>query len=156
MVNSMKMLREVSGIHSICIYNPNSFTMVYRTKSLFGCFLLSVLLGPLSLFYVSFWAGLTMLFLPVIVLSFVSYEFLDNNMLLLRHYPMSLMIWGAVYWLLCIICMTALVHEQNTMIREALEENGEIEEDRVNVHMLSWLQDNTGKTVNDYFARHPH
>lgn len=128
--------------------------MVYKTKSLLGCFLLSVLLGPLSLFYVSFLAGLIMLFIPVAALSFISYEFLDNNMLLLRHYPMSLMIWGAVYWLLCIICMVALVHEHNTIAKEALEEDDD--QERVNVHMLSWLQDNTGKTVNDYYARHPH
>lgn len=79
--------------------------------------------------------------------SIIAYLFLDSQLTKLLHYPLTLEIWGAIYWIISIV---ATAEEVKILNRE----NATDDEVYFNLRQSpveKWLQNNPGKSINDYY-----
>lgn len=120
---------------------------IKKTHDLFGWIICAFLIGPFALLLLRFWKGIILLLLPIFFASAVAYLFLDSQLTKLLHYPLTLEIWGAIYWIISIV---AAAEEVKILNRE----NSEDEDDYFNLRQSpveKWLQNNPGKSINDYY-----
>ena len=109
--------------------------------------LLGLLFGPLSLFYFSFWGAIAMFLLPLVSAVMIVQYFLDGEVLRLLKHQESLILWGSVYWVVCVLCMLGLTWEHK--VSRPSEEL--VESQSPNPELSSWLHSNPGSTLNDYY-----
>jgi phosphoglycerol transferase MdoB-like AlkP superfamily enzyme len=112
----------------------------------FAWVICSMLIGPFALLLLRFWKGLVLLALPVIFACSIAVLFLDSQVTSLLHYPTTLKVWGAIYWLVCIAAVIEEVKLQNrTQLIDDVHQNAE------KSPVEQWLKLNPGKSVNDYY-----
>ncbi len=124
-------------------------TTIKQTQKIhdpFAWVICSILIGPFALLLLRFWKGLVILSLPIIFACSVAVLFLDSQITNLFHYPTTLKIWGAIYWLVCIVAVIEEVKLQN---KTRLTEDGQLYTNQSPVEQ--WLKQNPGKSVNDYY-----
>jgi len=102
-------------------------------------------IGPFAMVLLRFWKGILLLLTPIVFCSGIAYLFLDGHLPRLLRYPLTLQVWGAIYWLICIVAVTEEVKLQNRMDAE------EPEIPRLPSPVEIWLRENPGKSVNDYY-----
>ncbi len=154
------------------------FVLVKSYKSAGIAILLTLLFGPVGLFYASVTAGLTMTFIiPVLLVIFIflaasqGYAFLEFSVIV------TLLI-IAFYWLICILWAVVAVGEYNRKIEEEYSRQQAMLNDikytatqsqhasRVDDNsqtgygsntgkpsMQEWMKENPGKGINDYFMK---
>jgi len=111
--------------------------------------LLAILLGPLNFFRFSIREGLIAVIIPPGLFVALMFALFDGNFHEAAHYRKELAIWGGAYWVLCIIASLISHHEQR---QRALTAPLEMQADN---SIKQWLQQNPGKTLNDYFSKFP-
>ncbi|RYY14576.1 MAG: hypothetical protein EOO04_29995 [Chitinophagaceae bacterium] len=119
----------------------------HKKQNLLAWTLCSFLTGPMAVLFLKFWKGVFLLVLPVLFCAGISYLFLDGNAQRLLHYPLTVKVWGAIYWTLCIVVTIDEVRTGQQMEFQEKESPGAAEISPVAL----WLRDNPGKTINDYY-----
>lgn len=87
--------------------------------------------------------------IPMVAVSIISFLFLNNDMTKLVNYPLTLEVWGAFYWIICIVTTADEVKAKN-LRTEVSEEDQQFPASPVS----HWLSNNPGKTINDYYKYH--
>lgn len=153
----------------------HNYVVVKQTKSLGLAILLTLVFGPIGLFYASVVGGLVMCFTPIIVvviglISADSSTFLSGFFLFIVFYALF-------WWLICIIWAAIAVSSYNSKImKEAYQFQSNYSDVKVlnetyDNHYNSphqkgklviqsrpnpedWLKENPGKGLNDYYNRY--
>ena len=85
-------------------------------KSVGLALVLTILFGPIGLFYASISAALTMIFAPVLVLVLFLIGILQENTVLMSLSACFLLFFLLTYWLVCIIWAVISVKKYNKRI----------------------------------------
>lgn len=153
------------------------FILVKSYKSAGIAILLTILFGPIGLFYASVTAGLTMtVFVPILLLSIVLLAY-HTDVVLLDYSLIVVLLVGIFYWLICLIYAVTAVQAYNRKIEEEYERQQKIHNDtkqsvqsvssfqkldnsypvyHTNTHnpnIQDWMKENPGKGINDYFIK---
>lgn len=153
------------------------FILVKSYKSAGIAILLTILFGPIGLFYASVTAGLTMtVFVPILLLSIVLLAY-HTDVVLLDYSLIVVFFVGIFYWLICLIYAVTAVQAYNRKIEEEYERLQKIHNDtkqsiqsvssfqkldnsypvyNTNTHspnIQDWMKENPGKGINDYFIK---
>lgn len=154
-----------------------------NTKSVGIAILLTLLFGPIGLFYASVLGGVVMTVLPVILILLVIYGYASDFMPLLGLSVGLLIILYVSYWLIIIAWAILSVNNHNREIEEetryqlqlmSMESRSAAHQIVVNVNQRAtdlpvisneqhdkstrpniqeWLKNNPNKSVNDYFIK---
>lgn len=111
--------------------------------------ILALLLGPFYFFKLSFKEGLIALLIPAALFAALVFALFDGNWGEALTYRNEFAIWTGVYWLLCMVTSLIAVYEQKEKRKKAPFEV------QANDSIKQWLQQNPGKTLNDYFSKFP-
>jgi hypothetical protein len=154
--------------------------------------LLTLLLGPIGLFYSSVIGGLVMTFAPVILLLVMIFGFAMDDPLLIVSSLILILLFAFTWWLICMIWAIIGVNAYNREILEEAEQqnnlfneinmrpsklsnygNAALNDDRSSAYhhnggshvteihdgerqtLNDWLKHNPGKSINDFFSKHP-
>ena len=150
--------------------------MVRQQKNIGISILLSALFGPLGLFYSTITGGLIMTLLPIVLVVLSVVGLLGGSTALLLSSFVLLVVFCCTFWLVCIIWGVIAVSDHNEQVLEdqltqlrvqqimnkAAIPSGQIHETKPNESvsnedrptMQSWLKDNPGKGINDYFTKY--
>lgn len=85
-------------------------------KSVGIAILLTILFGPIGLFYASISGALIMIFTPILVLALFLIGVLQENSTLMNLSAGLLLFFALTYWLICIIWAVISVNEYNKEI----------------------------------------
>jgi hypothetical protein len=160
------------------------FFVSKSTKSVGIAILLTLLFGPLGLFYASVTGGLIMTFTPILLVILVLVGLFQDNSLLLSWSFGLLIVFAATFWIINIIWAVVSVNNYNKEIAEEankqfefwnknrsatpsqfvvninqktedkiLEFKNEKTEINSKPSLQEWLQENPGKSINDYFSK---
>ena len=124
-------------------------TTIKQTQKIhdpFAWVVCTILIGPLALLLLRFWKGLILLSLPIIFACTIAVLFLDSQITSLLHYPTTIKVWGAIYWL---VCIAAVIEEVKLQNKTKLID--EIHHYANQSPVEQWLKQNPGKSVNDYY-----
>lgn len=129
-------------------------------KSLPSAILLTIVLGPIGLFYSTVIGGLIMTFGPIVAAIFYS---LANNadtfQELIASIVFFLLTYGflgfAIYWPICIVWATISTHSHNKKVHvQSVTPVPKVDNPTSNSsHIKKWLQENPNKTLNDYYSK---
>jgi small-conductance mechanosensitive channel len=152
-------------------------------KSVGIAILLTLLFGPIGLFYASVFGGLVMSITPLLLAALVVAGLIRENSMLLDWSLTLLIIFALTYWLINIIWAVLSVRSYNQEIEEeAMQQSDfwrnqysstpnqvvvnfnqrtsevntsgkQIIETSGKPHIQDWLKANPGKTINDYYAK---
>ena len=158
------------------------FLVMKSPKSIGIAILLTILFGPIGLFYASISGALIMIFTPIfLLLLLIIADSQDNSVLMGWSLGLSI-IFALTYWLINIIWAVLSVRSYNEEIEEDAKRQFELwnslhEKDQnqflINTNQKStdkdtsgqgaivsakpnlkdWLKNKRGKTINDYFSR---
>ena len=92
--------------------------MTRNTKSVGIAILLTLLLGPIGLFYATVLGGIIMSFLPIILTFLILYGYSDNFLSLVSLSAGLFLILPGTYWLINIIWAVLSVNNHNREIEE--------------------------------------
>ena len=141
----------------------NSYFIPTRPlKSLVASILLTLLFGPIGLFYASIIGGLVMTFLVPLILAVFTIFSVDNTTTdtLYDSYVIigsSWIIFLILYWPICILWGVISVNKYNAKIHSetanqmfvAQSNNNSV----VDSPLQQWLKANPGKGINDFYKR---
>ena len=152
-------------------------------KSVGIAILLTLLFGPIGLFYASVFGGLIMTITPLMLFLLVMVGLIRDNSLLLDWSLSLLIIFALTFWLINIIWAVISVNSYNQEIEEEAQRQNDFWHNHyasapnqvvVNINqktseintsgqqkseistkpkLQDWLKSNPGKTINDYFAK---
>ena len=152
-------------------------------KSVGIAILLTMLFGPIGLFYASVSGGLIMTIAPFLLVALVIAGLFRENTFLLEWSLTMLIIFVLTYWLINIVWAVISVISNNQEIEEEARKQNEFwrnhysstpnqvvvnihqktpevktsvkqkNEELTKPHIQDWLKSNPGKTINDYFAK---
>jgi hypothetical protein len=151
-------------------------------KSIGIAILLTILFGPIGLFYASIFGALIMLLAPILFLALLFIGVLQDNSVLMNLSLGLLIFFALTYWLITIIWAIIGVNNYNKDIEDQNNRQFELwnrlnEKDQkqivINVnqesHKIStsgqgatmsskpslqdWAKSNPGKSINDYYAK---
>jgi len=155
------------------------FVLVKSYKSAGIAILLTLLFGPVGLFYASVLAGITMTFLvPILLFLFILLAKFQGNELFEFSIIFALLV-AAFYWLICIIWAVIAVNDYNRKIeREYLRQQQILNDTKQHAafqsqhtsnsvdksqtmynsntnkpNLQEWMKENPGKGINDYFMK---
>jgi len=161
----------------------NTPFIVTKSPKSFGiAILLTLLFGPIGLFYASVWGGLIMTFTPMFLLLILISGALQNNPDLTDGYTVLIIIFVITYWLTNIIWSIIGVKNYNEKLEYEAKRQYELwsrlnEKDQNQLNSIvsqkspeinassqqirqsnkpnlqEWLKANPGKTMNDYYTR---
>ncbi len=153
------------------------FILVKPYKSAGIAILLTILFGPIGLFYASVTAGITMTVLVPIVLILITLLAAYADVALLEYTVIAVLVVCIFYWLICLIYAVTAVQAYNRKIEEEYERQQRIhnetnqslqfkpsfqkldnynQDNFTNTHkpnMQDWMKENPGKGINDYFMK---
>jgi len=158
------------------------FILTKSPKSIGIAILLTLLFGPIGLFYASVSGGLIMTMTPVFLLLLLIGGILQENSILVLWSSGLLLIFILTFWLINIIWAVISVRNYNKQIEDEARREHElwnrlrekdqtqvvinthqnspeinISEQRENVsakpNLQEWLRKNPGKTINDYYSK---
>jgi hypothetical protein len=152
-------------------------------KSVGLALVLTILFGPIGLFYASISAALTMIFAPVLVLVLFLIGILQENTVLMSLSAGFLLFFLLTYWLVCIIWAVISVKKYNKRIEyennrqfklwdslygkgqkqvvvnvsrdfSELSTSGQGQADSPKPSLQEWAKSNPGKSISDYYAKY--
>ena len=152
-------------------------------KSVGIAILLTILFGPIGLFYASISGALIMIFAPILVLALFFIGVIQENSTLMNLSAGLLLFFALTYWLICTIWAVISVNEYNKEIE--YENNRQfvlwdslygkdqkqvvinVDRDSPKVStadqgtiiaskpsLQEWAKNNPGKSINDYYAKY--
>jgi len=160
-------------------HQSTNFIVVKSTKSVGIAILLTLLFGPIGLFYASITGGIIMTLTPFLLFVLLIMGALGESSSLLLTSLGLLVIFALTYWLICIIWAAIAVYDYNNELfeeanrRQVLQSTIIINPDIIlqqipgdqpihsitNVPVIGeptiqeWLKQNPHKSINDYFQK---
>jgi len=159
------------------------FSTTKSPKSLGIAIILTILFGPIGLFYASISGALIMILAPILVFALFLIGVLQENSTLMNLSAGLLLFFALTYWLICIIWAVISVNDYNREIEN--ENNRQFElwdslygKDQkqvvINVNrdspkistseqgaivsskpsLQEWAKSNPSKSINDYYAKY--
>ena len=158
------------------------FIVTKSPKSIGIAMLLTLLFGPIGLFYASISGGLIMTIIPIIFILLLYAGVLQENSLLMAWTSGLIIIFILIYWLIILIWAVISVRSYNEELEVDAKRQLELwnslhEKDQnqyvININQKSpdinasgqvanmstkpnlqdWLKNNPNKTINDYFIK---
>jgi len=111
--------------------------------------LYALALGPFNFFRLSVREGIIAIIIPPCLFASIIYLLFEGSFKEAAGYKTEFAIWGGLYWMLCIVASLIGSYEQKQKERKKPVEV------QVNDSIKHWLQQNPGKTLNDYFSKFP-
>lgn len=159
----------------------NNYIVVKPTKSLGISILLTLLFGPIGLFYASITGGLIMTLLPVVLGVYLFLSVFSGDPFMFFSSLGSLVIYGVLGWIVCLIWAAISITNYNDRIQKEAQQimvdNGNYDDEskpkkRLHETVVAptksvvpknhshserptpkeWLQMNPGKNLNDYYS----
>lgn len=157
--------------------------MTRNTKSVGIAILLTLLLGPIGLFYASVLGGVIMSFLPIILTLLIIYGDTDNFLTFVSWSAGLFLLLPGTYWLINVIWAVLSVNSHNREIEEdvrnqlqlmSIQNRRDGNQIVVNLNQRSvdlktnsneqidsqkrpniqdWLKSNPNKSINDYYIK---
>ena len=154
-----------------------------NTKSVGIAILLTLLLGPIGLFYASVLGGVIMSFLPIILTVLIIYGNTDNFLTLASWSVGLFLLLPGTYWLINVIWAVLSVNSHNREIEEDLRiqlqlmsiqnrrdanqivvnlnqravelktNSNEQIDSQIRPNIQDWLKSNPNKSINDYYVK---
>jgi hypothetical protein len=152
-------------------------------KSIGIAILLTILFGPIGLFYASISGALIMIFAPILFLVLFLIGVLQENTTLMNLSAGILLVFALTYWLLCIIWAIISVNEYNKEIENEnrrqfelwdsiygkdqkqvvinvsrdspkISISGKVAAASSKPSLQEWAKNNPGRSINDYYAKY--
>jgi len=156
-----------------------NYIVVKQTKSAGVAILLTLLLGPIGLFYASVFGGLFMILTPVILTILIIAGFLKGSISLLLGSASILLFLSLFYWLICIIWAVISVNKYNNRILKYASQVNSYTQQNSTFHSFEslytlpvekiedqslqlnqglskveeWMNNNPTKSINDYYRQ---
>lgn len=157
--------------------------MTRNTKSVGIAILLTLLLGPIGLFYASVLGGVIMSFLPIILTLLIIYGDTDNFLTLVSWSAGLFLLLPGTYWLINVIWAVLSVNSYNREIEEDVRNqlqlmriqnrsdanqivvnlnqrtvdlktnSNEQIDSQIRPNIQDWLKSNPNKSINDYYIK---
>lgn len=159
------------------------FLTTKSPKSVGIAILLTILFGPIGLFYASIFGALVMICAPVLVFALFLIGILQENSALMNLSAGLLLFFALTYWLICIVWAIISVNEYNKEIDNENYRQFEIwdslhgkDQKQVVINVTrdspkigtseqgarvsskpslqEWAKSNPGKSINDYYSKY--
>ena len=151
-----------------------NYTENVRTKSLGWAIVLTLIFGPLGLFYASVSGGLIMTLTPFALLVLLILGEVSQSSILLASSAILLVIFALSYWIICVIwAATSVTNNNNKVINDArheeflriLDENNQIVKNAIPKEITKisdnqnldqptikvWQKQNSNRSINEYY-----
>ena len=133
----------------------HNYIVVKPVKSVGISIILTLVLGPIGLFYSTITGGIVMTFLPFFLVIAALAGFTSDSSHVSILSLGGLVIYALFWWLICIIWGVISVNQYNDeIIRNARPVNkSETTNLQPNSNLQAWLHQNPSKGINDYYQQ---